>query len=159
MRTDNLAAALVLACAFFFAPALASAQHEPMHAEHAHQAHDDERIPGRPTLRSRGDDLAMPILGIVGGVVFLGGGVAGLSVGALLALGDSLNHRSHDTTDLVLGLGAASAALGAICLVSGIVGLVGARHRARDAEQGPNLAGITLAPVEGGAVATAWGTF
>lgn len=171
MTTERILALALSALFVFAAPALASAQHEPMRVEHitrsapaVHRAHSDEA----PHLLDESEhltapsagDYALPIVGVVGGVLLVGGGGASLVVGLLAGIGESLSGEGrHETSTLLLGLGAGGLALGATVLIASIVELVHLRHRARDAELAASLGGIALAPVEGGAVATAWGTF
>jgi hypothetical protein len=163
MTTERIASLVLAAAVFFAAPALASAQHEPMQVEHvapAHRAHgvrladESERL-APPSA----GEYVLPILGIVVGGALVVGGAFALLGSALVAIGDDLSERHSDTAAVLLGVGLGGIAVGAISIIASAVGLVSLRHRQQASESQVNLAGVALAPIDGGALATAWGTF
>lgn len=175
MTTERLLA-LALATLVFCAPSLASAQHEPMPVEHVHvaeatSAHATHAAHARttdatPHLADRSErlhppsagDYVLPIGGIVlGGAMVIAGAVVAVFAG-LIALVEHVESDTSTVSSWVFGVSLGGAALGALVLGLSASSLAGVRHRARETE-GVNLAGVSVAPTEGGVAVTAWGTF
>jgi hypothetical protein len=174
MTTERIAA-LVLAVVFFAAPALASAQHEPVvverpvashattdatasHAPHLTDAHEQLRPPSP-------EEWVLPVGSIVlGGAMVIAGAI--FTVGSLLGLAlegtAGIFGGGDDTTvrnlQIVLGGSLAGLAVGAVLIAVGATHVAELRHRTRETS-GPNVEGFSLAPTQDGFAVGAWGTF